>query len=65
MTRTSVRDKMIAERRMCMKEIMKSKIMLGFIIFVLGFTYLDSLKVKRLEQEMTKDMHELVVMNMN
>ena len=56
---------MIVERRMCMKEIMKSKIMLGFIIFVLGFTYLDSLKVKRLEQEMTKDIHELVVMNMN
>lgn len=48
-----------------MKEIMESKIMVGFIIFVLGFTYLDSMKVKRLEEKQTKEMQEFVVMNMN
>lgn len=48
-----------------MKEIMESKIMVGFIIFVLGFTYLDSMKVKRLEAKQTKEMQEFVVMNMN
>lgn len=47
-----------------MKEIIKSEIMLGFIIFVLGFTYFDSVNVKRLEQETIVMDKELVVMNM-
>lgn len=48
-----------------MKEVMKSKIMLGFIIFVLGFTYLDSVRVKQLEQKNTQEMQEFVVMNID
>lgn len=48
-----------------MKEIIKSKVMLGFIIFVLGFTYLDSVNVKRLEQETIVMDKKLVVMNMD
>lgn len=48
-----------------MKEILKSKVMVGFIVFVLGITYIDSMNVKRLEQETPKDNKDLIVMNMN
>lgn len=48
-----------------MKEVLKSKIMVGFIVFVLGITYFDSINVKRLEQETAKDNQDLIVMNMN
>ncbi len=46
-----------------MKEIMKSKVMMGFIIFVLGFTYLDSVNVKHMEQENLKLSNDFIVMN--
>lgn len=46
-----------------MKEILKSKVMMGFIIFVLGFTYIDSMNVKRLEQTETQMNDKMIVMN--
>ena len=33
-----------------MKEILKSKVMVGFVIFVLGFTYVGSIQMNRLNQ---------------
>jgi hypothetical protein len=46
-----------------MKELLKSKIMIGFIIFVLGITYIDSVNVKKMEED-TKVAHDnLIVMN--
>jgi hypothetical protein len=49
----------------CMKEIMKSKIMVGFMVFVLGITYLDSMNARRLEQTSQAEEKNLVVMNAN
>lgn len=46
-----------------MKEIVKSKIMIGFIVFVLGFTFIDSVNVKRLERTNENVEQEFVVMN--
>lgn len=63
MTRTIVRGNLNIERGVCMKEIMKSKVMMGFIIFVLGFTYLDSVNVKHMEQENLKLSNDFIVMN--
>ena len=48
-----------------MKEIMKSKIMVGFMVFVLGITYLDSMNARRLEQTGQAEEKNLVVMNAN
>ena len=49
-----------------MKEIVKSKIMVGFIVFVLGITYIDSVNVKRMESDMATDTKsQIVVMNEN
>ena len=46
-----------------MKEIVKSKVMMGFIIFVLGFTYIDSLNVKKMEESNTRISNDFIVMN--
>lgn len=48
-----------------MKEIVKSKFMVGFIVFVLGITYVDSVNVRRMEQVRVSDTENLVVMNAN
>ena len=48
-----------------MKEIMKSKIMVAFMVFVLGITYLDSMNARRLEQTSQAEEKNLVVMNAN
>lgn len=63
LTRTIVRDILNTERGVCMKEIVKSKVMMGFIVFVLGFTYIDSLNVKKMEQENLKLSNDFIVMN--
>lgn len=39
--------------------------MVGFMVFVLGITYLDSMNAKRLEQTDQKLEKNLVVMNAN
>lgn len=48
-----------------MKEIVKSKFMVGFIVFVLGITYVDSVNVRRMEQVRVSDTENLVVVNAN
>lgn len=63
LTRTLVRGMMKSERRYSMKEIVKSKFMVGFIVLVLGITYVDSMNVKRMEQVNVSDTENLVVMN--
>lgn len=45
-----------------MKEVFESKIMLGFIIFVLGFTYLTSVQEVNCTK---KDLHENDVTSQN
>lgn len=34
-----------------MKEMLHSKVMIGFVVFVLGFTYANSLQMNRLEEQ--------------
>lgn len=63
LTRTPVRSMIKSERRYSMKEIVKSKFMVGFIVLVLGITYVDSMNVKRMEQVNVSDTENLVVMN--
>lgn len=65
LTRTAVRSKIKTERGDNMKEIIKSKFMVGFIVLVLGITYVDSINVKRMEQVNISDTENLVVMNGN
>lgn len=46
-----------------MKEILQSKIMIGFIVLVLGVTYFDSLQVQKLDETKTESINEVVVLN--
>lgn len=46
-----------------MKELLKSKIMIGFIIFVLGITYIDSINVKKMEENTKIANDNLISMN--
>lgn len=52
MTRKYVRVRMIIpEGVMYMKEMLHSKVLIGFILFVLGFTYMNSNQMNYLEQD--------------
>ena len=42
-----------------MKEMFKSKVMIGFVLFVLGFTYVGSIQMNRLNQE-SESNHEIL-----
>lgn len=44
-----------------MKEILHSKVMIGFILFVLGFTYVNSTQMQNLEESTPTP--DLIVMN--
>lgn len=44
-----------------MKEILHSKVMIGFILFVLGFTYVNSTQMQTLEESTPTP--DLIVMN--
>lgn len=44
-----------------MKEILHSKVMIGFILFVLGFTYVNSTQMQNLEESAPTP--DLIVMN--
>lgn len=44
-----------------MKEILHSKVMIGFILFVLGFTYVNSTQMQALEESTPTP--DLIVMN--
>lgn len=46
-----------------MKEILKSKGMVLFIVMVLGVTYIGSLRTDRLEDENLKEYHNMITMN--
>ncbi len=41
-----------------MKEMLHSKVLVGFILFVLGFTYLNSIQINHLKEE--KNMDEIL-----
>lgn len=52
LTRTVVRDKLKLSRGSeFMKEMLHSKVMISFILFILGFTYVNSLQMNRLEEQ--------------
>lgn len=40
---------MLTEGEMYMKEMLHSKVLVGFIIFVLGFTYVNSIRVNKMD----------------
>ncbi len=42
-----------------MKEMLHSKVLVGFVVFVLGFTYLNCLQTNRFENEESIS-HEIV-----
>lgn len=46
-----------------MKEMLKSKGMILFIVMVLGITYTGSLKTERLEDENLKEYYDMMVLN--
>ncbi len=46
-----------------MREMLKSKGMILFIVMVLGVTYTSSLKSDKLEDENLKDYRDTIVMN--
>ena len=46
-----------------MKELLKSKIMIGFIIFVLSLTYVDSINTKKMEENTKEASDNLISMN--
>lgn len=43
-----------------MKEILKSKVMMGFIILVLGITYFNSAEVHKLDEAKKASINEVV-----
>ena len=65
MTRTDVRNIMVVlnEGGAKMKEMLKSKVMVLFIVMVLGVTYTSSLQTQKLEEENLKEYRDLIVMN--
>lgn len=46
-----------------MKEMLKSKGIILFIVMVLGITYTGSLKSERLEDENLKEYRDMIVLN--
>lgn len=42
-----------------MKEMLHSKVLVGFVVFVLGFTYLNCLQINQFESEENTS-HEIV-----
>lgn len=46
-----------------MKEILKSKTVIGFVIFILGITYINSVQVRMIENDVVKSNHDTVIMN--
>lgn len=65
MTRTTVRDMIkTSEGGVDMKEILKSKVMVLFIIMVLGLTYAFSI-TQKFEDEQSSTYQNLVTMNQN
>ncbi len=47
-----------------MKEILKSKVMIGFAIFVIGFAYFNASSSKKMEENKVESDREMIVMNM-
>ena len=66
MTRTIIRDMIIMSRgrNEIMKEILQSKVMMGFIILVLGVTYCNSLQTHKLDETNIERVNEVVAINM-
>lgn len=46
-----------------MKEMLKSRIMILFVVMVLGVTYMGSLKSERLEDENLEEYYTIMVAN--
>lgn len=46
-----------------MRELLKNKLMIGFLVFVVGFTYVSSMKQQKMEENHVKAERDYVVMN--
>ncbi len=48
-----------------MLELLKSKIIIGFILFILGITYVEAMNVKKMEENTKKACDNYISMNLN
>ena len=64
LTRTVVRSKINTERGGCsMKELLKNKFVIGFLAFIVTFTYMSSMSQQKMEEDGIKAEQEYVAMN--
>lgn len=64
MTRTTVRSKMkVRKRGIGMKEMLKSKIMIGFVAFILGITYLNGVQTRKMEDTTKQPQDSYIAMD--
>ena len=47
-----------------MKEIVKSKIMIGFVAFILGITYMNGIQTKQMEEKSNTNQDSYLAMNL-
>lgn len=65
LTQTIVRDNIKSERGgIKMKDLLKSKVMMGFIVFVLGVTYFDSMQHIKMEEKIEEYTKSDIVYNL-
>ncbi len=46
-----------------MKELLKNKLMIGFLAFIVAFTYMSSMSQQKMEEDVMKSEREYVAMN--
>ena len=46
-----------------MKEILKNKVMMGFLIFMIGISFANSVQTKKMEQNSTEDNIKYISLN--
>ena len=46
-----------------MKEILKSKTVIGFVVFILGITYINSIQIRMIENDTVKANNDSIIMN--
>ncbi len=46
-----------------MKELLKNKLVIGFLAFIVAFTYMSSMSQRKMEEDVMKSEREYVAMN--
>lgn len=47
-----------------MKEMLKSKVMIAFMVFMIGVFYINACETKKLDEKTKKEEREMVVLNL-